>query len=218
MSPLRLAGRMRVATGYHYAKCRDGEITLPQTPEQQPSRRDVLRKACRGACAAALGAAGLSLAATRNARGERLWQIDPRKCMQCGKCAVNCVLEVSAVKCVHNFTMCGYCDFCTGFFEPQSTDLTTAAENQLCPTGALERTKIEDERFEYDILEDLCVGCAKCVKGCTAFGNGSLFMQVRHDLCLGCNECAIAAACPAQAFVRVPAGKPYLLKPLDQAT
>ncbi|NQT14653.1 MAG: hypothetical protein HQ582_17990, partial [Planctomycetes bacterium] len=30
--------------------------------------------------------------------------------------------------------------------------------------------------------------------------------------CLGCNECAIAVACPTQAFRRVPAGAPYLLK------
>ena len=44
------------------------------------------------------------------------------------------------------------------------------------------------------------------------FGNGSLFLQVRHDRCLNCNECAIGRACPAQAFRRVPAEQPYLLK------
>ena len=37
-------------------------------------------------------------------------------------------------------------------------------------------------------------------------------MQVRHDRCLNCNECAIAVACPSQAFRRVPAADPYLLK------
>ena len=182
---------------------------------KKTTRRDVLRKACRGALGVALGGLGVSLVAGRSARGETRWQIDPRKCTQCGKCAVNCVLETSAVKIVHNFHMCGYCDFCTGYFEPQIAELTTAAENQLCPTGALVRTKIEPDRFEYDTNQDLCIGCGKCVKGCTAFGNGSLFLQVRHDLCLNCNECAIAAACPAQAYVRVPADNPYLLKPLD---
>jgi len=41
--------------------------------------------------------------------------------------------------------------------------------------------------------------------------NGSLYLQVRHDVCVNCNECAIAVACPAQAFVRVPASSPNLL-------
>ena len=50
------------------------------------------------------------------------------------------------------------------------------------------------------------------VKGCQEFGNGSLFLQIRHDRCQHCNQCAIALACPAQAFVRVPTDQPYLLK------
>jgi electron transport complex protein RnfB len=50
------------------------------------------------------------------------------------------------------------------------------------------------------------------VKGCNAFGNGSLHLQVLHDRCLNCNECAIAIACPVSAFRRVPAERPYLLK------
>ena len=48
--------------------------------------------------------------------------------------------------------------------------------------------------LEYIIDEELCIGCAKCVKGCAAFGNGSLHLQVRHDRCLNCNECTIATA------------------------
>jgi electron transport complex protein RnfB len=58
----------------------------------------------------------------------------------------------------------------------------------------------------------LCIACGKCVKGCNAFGNGSLYLQVQHDRCQHCNECAIAVACPSQAFRRVPAEDPYLLK------
>jgi electron transport complex protein RnfB len=42
--------------------------------------------------------------------------------------------------------------------------------------------------------------------------NGSLYLQVRHDRCLDCNDCSIASACPTQAFRRVPAADPYLLK------
>ena len=62
----------------------------------------------------------------------------------CGRCATECVLEQSAVKCVHSFDMCGYCQLCTGYFEPQPNKLNTAAENQLCPTGAILRSFIED--------------------------------------------------------------------------
>jgi len=35
---------------------------------------------------------------------------------------------------------------------------------------------------------------------------------VRHSICVHCNQCSIARSCPADAFSRVPAGKPYLLK------
>jgi electron transport complex protein RnfB len=108
--------------------------------------------------------------------------------------------------------MCGYCRLCTGYFEPQPSDLDTGAENQLCPTGAIRRRFVEDPYYQYEIDESLCVGCAKCVEGCQRFGNGSLQLQVRHDLCLNCNECSIAAVCAGRAFVRVPVEHPYLLK------
>ncbi|HQC51652.1 MAG TPA: 4Fe-4S binding protein, partial [Lentisphaeria bacterium] len=71
-----------------------------------------------------------------------------------------------------------------------------------------------DPYFEYKINEELCIGCGKCVKGCASFGNGSLFLQVRHNLCLNCNQCQIALVCPAHAFVKVPADKPYIFKTL----
>ena len=149
----------------------------------------------------------------QRARAEdTVWQIDPFQCTQCGRCATDCVLEQSAVKCVHAFEMCGYCNLCTGYFEPQPNKLNTGAENQLCPTGALERRFIEDPYFEYTIQEPLCIGCGKCVKGCTMFGNGSLFLQIRHDRCLNCNECSIARICPPGAIHRVPRRQPYIIK------
>ena len=139
-----------------------------------------------------------------------VWQIDPTKCTQCGRCATECVINPSAVKCVHAFKMCGYCKLCFGYFQPGAAKLDEGAENQLCPTGAIDRRFIEEPYFQYEIEEDLCIGCAKCVKGCNAFGNGSLFLQVRHDICLNCNECAIAKACPSMAFKRVPSDTPYI--------
>ena len=192
-------------------------MTMPQeTGHSKPTRRDVLRAAVRGTSACALGALGATLlGAKRSGMANTVWQLDPYKCIQCGHCATECVLEISAVKCVHSFDFCGYCDYCSGFFDPDCTDLTTAAENQLCPAGAIIRLKVEEERFEYTIDESLCVGCGRCVKGCAAFGNGSLFLQVRHDRCLNCNECSIAAACPSDAYSRVPVERPYRLKGAD---
>ena len=163
--------------------------------------------------ASAVGLGGVVAALIRRANaGDTVWQIDPWKCTQCGRCATECVLEQSAVKCVHSFDMCGYCRLCTGYFEPQPNKLDTAAENQLCPTGAIFRTFVEDPYYEYTINEPLCVGCAKCVRGCTMFGNGSLHLQIRHDICVHCNECSIARACPADAIHRIPASEPYKFK------
>lgn len=183
--------------------------------EIQVDRRGLLRSALRitgGIGLAALAAALLSRGKQLFADDDALWQIDPNKCIQCGNCATKCVLNTSAVKCVHGFALCGYCDLCTGYFEAQPNQLDSAAENQLCPTGAIKRSFVEDPYYEYIVDEPLCVGCGKCVKGCAAFGNGSLFLQVRHDRCLNCNQCRIAQECPAQALVRVPSSKPYLLK------
>ncbi|MBC8378348.1 MAG: 4Fe-4S binding protein [Planctomycetes bacterium] len=175
------------------------------------SRRKFLRDGLFTGTLAMLAAAAAAIS-SKGRKHQSVWQIDPHKCIGCGNCATQCVLNESAVKCVHAYSMCGYCDLCTGYFVPEPKGLTTEAENQLCPTGAIKRTFVEDPYFEYIIDEPMCIGCGKCVIGCGAFGNGSLFLQVRHDRCVNCNECAIATACPSQAFKRVDADNPYLLK------
>ncbi|MFC1677157.1 ferredoxin [Planctomycetota bacterium] len=180
------------------------------------NRRSFLKNSLWGGCLTAMAAvAGFFTIKKRHTN--MVWQLDPHKCIACGNCATYCVLEESAVKCVHAFAMCGYCDLCTGFFEPEPRALDTGAENQLCPTGAIKRSFVEDPYYEYTIDEKLCSGCGKCVKGCVAFGNGSLFLQVRHDRCLNCNECSIAAACPSQAYKRVPVDQPYIIKKMGHA-
>jgi len=171
-----------------------------------------------------MGAVGLTgvvgYLAGRQGRSEDLvWQIDPEKCMACTNCQTYCVLDVSAVKAVQCFALCGYCDRCTGYFV-KDYRLDTGAENQLCPSGAISRSYIDEKKsskekkgerfFEYRIKESSCIGCGKCVLGCRLM-NGSLYLQVRHDRCLNCNECAIAIACPTQAFSRVPASTPNIL-------
>ena len=136
----------------------------------------------------------------------------PDKCVKCGQCATNCVLTHSAVKCVHSYAICGYCRMCFGFFIPGARTLDEGAENQMCPNGALGRRFVEEPYYEYTVDEEVCMACGKCVKGCNTFGNGSLFLQVRHDRCKNCNECSIARDCPADAYSRVPASSPYLLR------
>ncbi len=173
-------------------------------------RRDFLGSIARVGVAIGIGGLGGYLVG-RASKEDMVWQIDPSLCIQCGRCADHCVLSPSAVKCVHVYDMCGYCDLCGGYFRPETKKLTTAAENQLCPTNAIKRTFVEEPFFEYEIDEGLCIGCGKCVKGCSAFGNGSLQLQVRHNICVNCNECSIARACPSNAFKRVPASNPYLL-------
>lgn len=204
--------------------------------DRKTDRRGFLGEGIRVAGAVGLGGLAGLLAHRRGRAEEYVWQIDPDKCIACDKCQTECVLDPSAVRAEQCFLICGYCDICTGYFPPTDFELDTAAENQLCPTGAIRRTLIEEQAgvryFEYTVdtkrrlvegeagagyyeytIDDRakCIGCGKCVKGC-ALMNGSLYMQVRHDLCVNCNECAIAVACPTQAFCRLPAGTPTLLK------
>jgi Na+-translocating ferredoxin:NAD+ oxidoreductase subunit B len=175
------------------------------------SRRQFLRDGAR--LTAMTGVGGLlGVSLTGSSPLTTVWQIDPARCLRCDQCAAACVLEQSAVKCVHAHAICGYCQLCTGYFTPEPNELNTAAENQLCPTAAIRRRFVEDPYYEYVIDEQLCIGCAKCVEGCNRFGNGSLFLQVRHDRCVNCNECAIARVCPGDAFRRVAVTAPYLLK------
>ncbi|MDD2381459.1 MAG: hypothetical protein WCY58_03590 [Mariniphaga sp.] len=175
------------------------------------NRREFIQSGMRLSLALALGSVS-GLALSKVVKDEYVWQIDPFECTQCGRCATECVMTPSAVKCVHAYDLCGYCDLCGGYFKPDANQLSTAAENQLCPTAAIERRFIEEPYFEYIINEDLCIGCAKCVEGCTAFGNGSLHLQIIHDICLNCNECAIARVCPSNAIKRVKAENSYLIK------
>lgn len=181
--------------------------------EQQKglTRREILAGAARAGTAAATGGVLVSLA--RGAHSSpTVWQIDPDKCIQCNKCATECVLTPSAVKSVHAYAICGYCKLCFGLLRDKRTGNTLTAENNRCPVDAIKRRFVEDPYYEMYIDEQLCIGCGICVKGCNRFGNGSLFLQIRHDRCVNCNECAIARVCPSNAFVRVPASRPYLLR------
>ena len=184
---------------------------MKEEKNKYQTRRDFVRNAGKVIIAAPLVLLPLSLVKKTAATGY-VWQIDPFKCTQCGQCKTNCVLTPSASKCVHAYVMCGYCDLCGGYLRQGVKTISTAGENQLCPTGAITRKFVEEPYFEYTINEDLCDGCAKCVKGCADFGNGSLYMQIRHNLCVNCNDCSIARTCPSNAISRVPVEQQYLPK------
>lgn len=141
-----------------------------------------------------------------------VWQIDPEKCTQCGSCAEECVLTPSAVKCLHAYALCGYCRLCFGLLRDKRTGDVAAVEDSRCPVDAIRRRPVEDPYYEIYVNETRCIGCARCVLGCTHFGNGSMFLQIRHDRCLDCNECLAAQNCPSQAIGRVPLSRPYKLK------
>ena len=177
--------------------------------ESNISRQEFLGHCGRTLLLLALGGGVSGLLARKAKAGASIWQIDPDKCTQCGQCATECVLAQSAVRCFHEFKMCGYCDLCTGYFGGEPGQLNEGAENQVCPTGAIVRKFVDDPYFEYTIDEAKCIGCAKCVDGCKQFGNGSLYLQIRQDLCSNCNQCAIAAKCPAKAVARQAADQPY---------
>lgn len=181
--------------------------------ETQTTRRSLLRTCCRfGIAAGIAGGIGFLGAKKKIGADTLVWQIDPAKCVNCGECAHKCNKMISAVKCFHNFALCGYCDFCTGFFNPQPFTRGEGAENQLCPTDAFSRREVEPPYYEYIIDHNICVGCGKCSNGCFTLGNGSLFLQISQKECLQCNQCRIALHCPAKAVVQIPAEQAYILR------
>ena len=86
-------------------------------------RREFIQSGFKTSAGIALGGiAGLTL--IRSKAESTVWQIDPYICVQCEKCAENCVMSQSAVKCVHAYAMCGYCDLCSGYLRPDSITLS----------------------------------------------------------------------------------------------
>jgi electron transport complex protein RnfB len=171
------------------------------------SRRAFLKKI---AATILLAGSGLFLWKKRE-NHQPVWQIDPNKCQNCGDCAVNCVMTPSVTKCFHLYATCGYCDFCSGYYQNNYIARNNAAENLRCPTNAIQRQFIDDPYFEYKIDQKLCIGCGRCSEACQAFGNGSLILQINQELCKQCNICNIATKCKYDSIKRIDASSPYLL-------
>ena len=120
------------------------------------TRFTFLRNGMRALVGTVLGVSG-GWSAFGARRKNTVWQIDPMKCVQCEHCSTSCVVAPSAVKCVQSYSICGYCQLCFGYFQPNAPELTAAAENQLCPTDAITHSQMDMEHF-LAIPRELNVG------------------------------------------------------------
>lgn len=188
--------------------------------EKQPTRRDVLGHAVRGTALIGLGGAAAHL--LRKADAEGAWLLDMDKCVNsrlgalgvdvCELCATSCVVGLSAVRAVNEYSKCGRCYICPAYFDVKSAvDEEGLPSQKLCPRDAIERKPIgyidpEDPAnnfYEYIIDEAKCNGCGRCTMACKEpAGLSSIRLEVRNNLCLDCNRCSIAIACPDEAYER----------------
>jgi electron transport complex protein RnfB len=176
------------------------------------TRRRFIETTCRAIGLTALGGAAATLVA-RRATAHGVFQVDPLRCTACDLCRTTCVLPLSAVKAVNEFSKCGYCRLCPAYMDVTSApDEVGIPSGKVCPQDALKRRVVgredpEDPNnnyYEYTVDEARCNGCGKCVKACKPpAGNGSLRLEIRYERCVTCNECSILVACPEAAIVRV---------------
>ncbi|UCE60536.1 MAG: 4Fe-4S binding protein [Phycisphaerales bacterium] len=189
---------------------------------EEPTRRDVLGYGARGAGLLVLGSTAFYL--TKKAHAKGVWVIDPAKCINirlgttgidqfCDKCATTCVIPLSAVRAVNDFSKCGRCCICPAYFDVASDiGRDGLPVRKLCPRDAITREAIGDvdpddplnNFYEYTIDKTKCNGCGKCVMACKEpAGLGSIRLEIRYDLCTDCNRCAISTACPEDALARI---------------
>jgi electron transport complex protein RnfB len=186
------------------------------------SRRDLLHNVVRGGVLATLGGGALFL--VQKAHGQVVWQVDASRCINsrlgdtggeaCKLCTTECVVALSAVRAVNEYSKCGRCNICPAYFNITSAvDAQGLPSEKLCPRDAITRKPIgkadpEDPAnnfYEYTIDEEKCDGCGKCVMKCKEpLGLGSIVLRVRYDKCGGCNRCAISRACPKDALMQIP--------------
>lgn len=187
-----------------------------------PDRRQFLQRTGQTVCTVALGGTAIMLG-QRACSGDA-WVIAPNKCVNirlgvtgadevCKVCSTDCVLSLSAVRAVNDYSKCGRCCICPAYYDVRSpVGSDGLPTKKLCPRDAIERKVIGDvdpydplnNFYEYTIDEEKCNGCGLCVMECKdPAGLGSIRLEVRYDLCLRCNQCSIAVNCPEDAYCRV---------------
>ena len=183
-------------------------------------RREMMRRVARGA--AFLGLTGTTGFLTLKAHKTYAWTIDTSRCINsklgalgvdvCELCASQCVVALSAVRAVNEFSKCGRCYICPAYFKITSAVGPDGLPSEkVCPRDAIKREAIgwvdpddpANNFYEYTIDEEKCNGCGRCIMECKEpAGLGSIRLEVRHDDCLNCNRCSIAIACPEEAYER----------------
>lgn len=186
------------------------------------TRRQMMETVARGAAFVGLG--GLTGMLAMKAHATYAWAVNTTKCINsklgavgvqaCELCATECVVSLSAVRAVNDFSSCGRCYICPAYFKITSAVGPDGLPSEkVCPRDAIERKAIgwidpddpANNFYEYTIDETKCNGCGRCVMECKEpAGLGSIKLEVRHNVCLDCNRCSIAAACPEDAYVRQP--------------
>jgi Na+-translocating ferredoxin:NAD+ oxidoreductase subunit B len=185
------------------------------------TRRDLVGNIARGTVLLTLaGGAGFLV---KKAHGQVVWQVDAARCLNsrlgevgdgCRLCTSECVVALSAVRAVNEYSKCGRCAICPAYFDVTSAvDEHGLPSQKLCPRDAITRNSIgkvdpddpANNFYEYVIDEVKCDGCGRCANQCKEpTGLGAITLRIRYDLCVNCNKCAISRACPQEAFVQVP--------------
>lgn len=186
------------------------------------TRRDLWQQVVRGGVLATLGGGAIFL--VQKAHGQVVWQVDASRCINsrlgdtgaeaCKLCTTECVVSLSAVRAVNEYSKCGRCNICPAYFNITSAvDEKGLPSEKLCPRDAIARKPIgktdpddpANNFYEYVIDEEKCDGCGKCVMKCKEpLGLGSIVLRVRYDKCVDCNRCTISTACPKDALMQIP--------------
>ena len=141
-----------------------------------------------------LGAAARFLAVEENPLEEELKAMLPGS--QCGQCGyVGCGQAAAALaRGEAPVTLC----------PPGGKAVIEALAKKLGVTADL--SEHEEKRPEHAfIIEDLCIGCTRCIKECSVdaiMGANKLMHSVIVDVCHGCEKCV--KVCPTDAIVMRP--------------
>jgi Na+-translocating ferredoxin:NAD+ oxidoreductase subunit B len=178
------------------------------------NRRKFIINAGRAACGLAIGGLAYRVVGSNLKSDEpgpvtrHAWQINLDKCTACGLCKTLCVRTPSAVKAVNDQKKCSFCVVCYGHISNDriASDKIMSEGKRVCPVDAVKRndyTHKPEGYFIYEIDDNLCDACGKCVERCTKKGTRSMFLIIRPDLCTNCNSCNIAVRCPEKAVDKV---------------
>ena len=150
---------------------------MPEPKQNQStiSRRNFLDRTLRITGVVCLGSVG-GWGLVKSAGRQTVWQIDPHICVQCGNCAINCVLTQSAVRCIHAFDVCGYCKLCV---------FTSHRMQYLCQPG-LRINCARPGRSSVHLLKILILNIAlitNCALAAQNVSKAAVLLAMVHSTC-----------------------------------